>query len=798
MKIFFLLFLLTVTFFSAFAQKADILKNRAGCKSDTCLVTQFHLYYMNTRYANSDSAKWAMLEELALSRKTDYKKYILTAWTDAVDYYSNKQDYPQALLFCDSAFSLANELNNKMALCNLYNLSGIIYSDQSEYDKSIDIYNKELTIARSINFRSGISQSYANIGVSYYLMADYGKAIDFYLKSLKILEEDRDTSKLSTMLSNLAIFYQMKKQYDKSLDALNKALAYCSANDLKTKSDILNNIAVTYGHMKKQDKALEFFNKSIDIKYKINDKRGIALSYNNLCDVYSKHGQYDKAIENAKKALLIAEEANLPADLAQFHFAISVCYLNQKNYKLALASSQKSCEIARAQKIKKTVLDNYYLMADIYRSAGDYKKSTEYMFLFKELNDSVSAEEYERNTAEMEAKYQNQKKQKEIELLTKDKKLKDAEFKQQQTQRNALIAGLILVILLIVVVTRSYFLKRKDNRLLKQRNEEIMQQKEEIETQRDEIVQQNEMLHQQKEEIEAQRDEIGIQRDLVLSQKNHIEKIHLDLSQSIDYATKIQTSILPDLNVLKNYFDDYFVFFRPKDKVSGDFYWCTHIEGYTIVTVADCTGHGVPGAFMSMLGISFLREIVVKEYITNPSLILKKMRKEIIQALKQKGESGEHASTSVRQAQDESLSMKDGMDMALVSIHHETLEMQFAGANNPLYIVETGESPVSTIRELRPDKMPIAIYERMDPFTNHVTKLQKGDTIYLMSDGYEDQFGGPTPGGKKFKGKQLKEMLLVNSHLSMEKQKEIIVQTFDNWMGINEQVDDITLLGIKI
>jgi serine phosphatase RsbU (regulator of sigma subunit) len=314
--------------------------------------------------------------------------------------------------------------------------------------------------------------------------------------------------------------------------------------------------------------------------------------------------------------------------------------------------------------------------------------------------------------------------------------------------------------------------------------------------QKEEIAEKNEELNQQNEEITAQRDEITFQRDMVKEQKDIIEEIHLHLSDSINYATRIQNSILPSYKNLEQYVSDFFVLFKPKDKVSGDFYWWTTIENTTVITAADCTGHGVPGAFMSMLGISFLREIVQKEYITNTGLILKKLRREIVKSLKQTIVAG---------------SQKDGMDMAIISINHDTNVVQFSGANNPLYIVKSGNLKVESkviklykhdelsnfnLYEIKPNKMPIAIYDKMDDYTTHEIQLQKGDQLYMFSDGYADQFGGKK--AKKFKYKPFKNLLLENSNKPMNEQKEILEKTLIEWQGNNEQIDDIVVMGVKL
>lgn len=280
-------------------------------------------------------------------------------------------------------------------------------------------------------------------------------------------------------------------------------------------------------------------------------------------------------------------------------------------------------------------------------------------------------------------------------------------------------------------------------------------------------------------------------------QKAEIENIHNDLSQSIDYAKRLQQAILPSEKIIRQYTSDYFVLFKPKDKVSGDFYWWTHIKGHTIITAVDCTGHGVPGAFMSMLGVSLLREIVQKEHITHTGIILSRLRKEIVISLKQKGESGEQ---------------KDGMDMSLISIDHEKNTVQFSGANNPLYVVKneklniehdniiefenTDSDNSKFLYEVKADKMPIAIYEKMDDFSTTEIQTNAGDLLYLFSDGYADQFGGLK--GKKFKYKPFKQAILDNANKPMQEQKETLDEIFKNWKTNVEQIDDVVVVGIKI
>ncbi|MFH2096097.1 MAG: SpoIIE family protein phosphatase, partial [Bacteroidota bacterium] len=283
------------------------------------------------------------------------------------------------------------------------------------------------------------------------------------------------------------------------------------------------------------------------------------------------------------------------------------------------------------------------------------------------------------------------------------------------------------------------------------------------------LAMQNEQIRQQKEEIQAQRDLAAQQRDLIMEQKQEI-------TDSIRYAYRIQTAAIPSSETLNEIVSDHFIMYKPRDIVSGDFYWIGRHEKSLIILAADCTGHGVPGAFMSMLGIAFLNEIVNKESITSPALILNKLRENIIRALQQKGMEGEQ---------------KDGMDVAVVTINPDLETIEFAGANNPLYLIRNQE-----LIEKKGSKMPVAIHEIMDYYENHVIPIEKNDTLYIFSDGFPDQFGGPQ--GKKFKYKPFKELLISIQDNPMTEQEQILIETFENWRADYEQIDDVLVIGIKI
>jgi len=284
------------------------------------------------------------------------------------------------------------------------------------------------------------------------------------------------------------------------------------------------------------------------------------------------------------------------------------------------------------------------------------------------------------------------------------------------------------------------------------------------------------LVRERTHELEVATIEIEAQRDLATTQRDKISHQKKEIEDSIYYAQRIQRSLLPSKKFLDQLLPEHFIYFKPRDIVSGDFYWANYIREKFIITAADCTGHGVPGAFMSMLGIAFLNDIVNKQEQIDASIILDQLRNEIIQALGQTGAEGE---------------AKDGMDMALCILDLEKKTAQFAGANNPIYHIRNKE-----LMETKGSKMPVSIHETMSSFASHTVSLEKGDALYIFSDGYADQFGGPK--GKKFMYKAFKNLLIDISDKSMSEQSEILDKTMEDWMGTLEQIDDMVIIGIRI
>ncbi|RLD26039.1 MAG: serine/threonine protein kinase, partial [Bacteroidetes bacterium] len=293
-----------------------------------------------------------------------------------------------------------------------------------------------------------------------------------------------------------------------------------------------------------------------------------------------------------------------------------------------------------------------------------------------------------------------------------------------------------------------------------------------IKTQKNKLEQQ---VRERTHELEVANTEIEAQRDFARNQRDQIAIQQKSIMDSINYAQTIQNSLLPSSLFLKTHLPEHFILFKPRDVVSGDFFWVSNHSDYLYVAAADCTGHGVPGAFMSMLGMTMMNEIVSKHPRINPDELLNELRRQIIGTLHQKGDSG---------------TAKDGMDMLVCKIDRKENRLFFAGANNPLYLIRKG-----ALTEFKTDKMPVSIHEVMHPFNGQEINLKPGDTVYIFSDGYADQFGGPL--GKKFKYRSLKNLLVSNSDKDMMEQGLLLDQAFERWKGDIEQIDDVVVIGLR-
>lgn len=664
-------------------------------------------------------------------------------------------------------------------LCNLLSEKNILTNSDSA------IFYSQLAI--KFSERCGVAKtkanSFLNNGTALDVSGRYTEAYESATKAIKIFKDINDKEGEARSLYRLGkiSFHQSECTSEEGrIDYYNEALAnyksaYRIAKELNDTFNIANNqieIGRVMLSLNKPDSALKILNDVLAVcEKKSSDPRflhNVAKSSYNIALVYIQKDSLDKATEFLFKAAATDSILNNKEGVALIRAA--EIYLKLGKYDKAYYLAKKSLDTAIKYGYSLRIFQANEILYKVFEKKSDYKNAYYSLLNYKQMNDSLKDDKYikEITRIKLQTEYEAKQKQEQIEHRAK--------LERQKLITYSVIIVLILLVAFLVYGIHTYRQKQKANRLLAKQNAEIMQQK---------------------EEISSQRDEIEAQRDVLVVQKDHIEEQKKEIEDSIHYAKRIQNAVLPDKNNTLQILKDHFIIFRPKDVVSGDFFWTTQINNWLIATAADCTGHGVPGAFMSMLGMSFLNEIVRKKEVTNAAEILNHLRASVVEALKQTGESG---------------TQKDGMDISIIVINRSENVFYWAGANNPLYLVtgcpslatgEVNQQPEASnlqLIEIKADKMPVAIHERMDSFTNHELKLQEGDRVYLFTDGMPDQFGGPK--GKKFMHKQLKGLIADTSQLPMRDQGIVIEQALDKWIKTEnknyEQVDDITVLGIRI
>jgi len=623
---------------------------------------------------------------------------------------------------------------------------GMVFSNP---DSAFKLAEMQYTFAKKIGNKKYMANALNIQGVSFGMKGNNPRALDYFLQVKKIREEIGDKEGLSNLLNNIARVYDSNHEYNKSLAIYIESLDLLEEiGNEEGKLNSLINLGFNYASRREIDSALRALQDAYKIAIKYDNQRGIFDAMAGIGYCYELTNDLDTALEYYLKSLALSKKVGPESSIVQMLYSVGSLYQRLNNSKQAIDYCKEA--LKRAKRVtslipqKKACLCLY----NAYRDLDKYQTALKYHEEVLRLNDSIFNNENTKEVTRLEMQYEFDKQQA-AEKAEQDKKdaLAAAKLHRQEIIRNTLIVGLLITLFFATL-------------LFKQRNK-IIYQKEQVET-----------AHE-----ETQK------------QKEAVEIAHQEIRDSINYAKRIQNAILPPKKLIKEILPENFILYKPKDVVAGDFYWLEQKDGKILFAAADCTGHGVPGAMVSVVCNNGLNRSVREYDLTEPGEILDKTQEIVIQEFEKSEEE-----------------VKDGMDISLCTLNTKTMSLQWSGANNPIWIINKNRTswPESSVlfnnmeggTEIKPNRQAIGKVDDPQPFTTHQIELQKGDTIYLFTDGFQDQFGGEK--GKKFKPANFKKLLLSIQSEEMDKQKEIIDLAFEEWRGNLEQIDDVCVIGVRI
>lgn len=635
----------------------------------------------------------------------------------------------------------------------------LLFENESDFYNAINSYNLAYDYAQLDKDTAHMSRVLINIGYLYSDLGNQSEAIDKFLHALDLALIVKDTSMIAR--TNMAIGYStfFIKDYRKALSYYFKALNYANMakNDLGISICYIN-IGSAYEMLLNIDSALYYYKKALIIQEeKVKDPMSVASIYSNIGLLYQTKGQNETALNYLNKAKSLARKYMDYYRMAVTYNDLGGFYLNNSNYKQAKHYADSALFLADTYQFLEIKRASLKLLFKYYYKSKDFANAVAYLSQYHDLKDSINSMESKKQIANLETKFELNSKNREIELLKEKESIQQTKLQQHKQIIYLSMALVILFIIFLILVMRMLRNKNRSNALLINRNVIIQEQ--------------NEELKQQKEEIIAQKEEI-------IKQNQTIQSYNIRLTNSLQYALRIQNAILPDYKSIKKVFPEHFLIYKPKDIVGGDFYWINQKDNECFFAVADCTGHGVPGAFITFILNNALHRAVNETKLVEPSEILNQINSEVIHLIEKS---------------DKNHDLKIGMDIVLCKLNLETLRLNYSGSLGIFFLIHN-----HAIQEIKTDIFSIGLPfdDEFKSFKNNEIQLNTNDVLVLFSDGYADQMSEKT--GRKYLRKQFKENILKYHTLSMSAQKEHLITALENWQGNAEQIDDITVLSVKI
>ncbi len=738
---------ITCLAFSQSQVKIDSLRSLLSKKitPDTNLATLYNdLAYAYSR-ANTDSSKVFADKAFTVSKKINYQYGIASAYVSYGIYYHLKGEYDKALSYYALAQKIKTHLGDKKGAASAQNNAGIVHYMQGNYKKALELYENSIVILKAIKDTVTIANTYNYIASVYYYRADYNKALKYYLASLELCEKKRNYSGIAQARNNIGIIYNVTHKQDKAIENYEESLkASKISGDRITIASCYNNLGSVYKAKGELNKAYNYFHESLKLARELKLNQGIAYNLINIGSIHDVKKEYKEALEFYKEGYKVHEKMGERHGMAIALTSMAEVSMKFGQIELAQTSLDKALKLATDIQADEAISSCYKSFSNLYKIKKEYKKSIAFFKKYRSLEDSIVSHEKNKNMAEMQTRYDTDKKEKEIVLLTKSKNIEElqviqqkANIKKQRIIIYASIVGLTLALVLVFFVMRSFNERKKANLLLNERNVAISEQKH------------------------------------ILEGKSKF------ITDSIVYAKSMQETILPSQEEVKRLFPNSFILFRPKDVVSGDFFWVKEFGNDLYLAAVDCVGHGVPGAFMAVHSYNLLERIIKEKNVPHCGVILDHLQTNVLETLRQ---------------DDEDASAKHGMDLSMIKIAKETTEnkngvkIEYAGAHNSLIIVG------KELQEIKADRMYVGGAKKN--FTHHYLNVEKGSMVYLFTDGYADQKGGKI--GKKFYSQSLRDILTEVAHLTIDKQKNALENAHLEWKKQHEQIDDILIIGVRV
>lgn len=646
-----------------------------------------------------------------------------------------------------------SQAHDSLKIDALIEWDDIIYIYDSDLDQKLNEQILELTKPalnnphlsnREVEIYLGArGMAYNNLGLVLVDKGKYKEALEYFQNALLIADYFDDNTKRANAYNNIGMIYDRMSSPDKALEFFNKSFSLDSS-DAFSKGTYYNNSGLCYFALGDTNKALESYKLSLKYSASIEDYSGMGNTYSNMALILFNRNLFEEALQNYDSAIAAYQKVGVDEGIALAYNGKGDVYLELNQSQPAKENCEMGYLLAKESGSLSGLKANCNCLYFVYKNTGNVQKALEFHELYVGYRDSLEKTEKKQEVLKLDFQFNlNQQKSRDSIEFAHQQKMErisyETSLERKQNFQYFLFAGIAVCVIVGLLLLRGFLQKKRDH----------------------------EIIAQQKKEVELQ--------------KHIVEEKNKEITDSINYAKRIQEAILPGESLLKKALPENFVYYKPKDIVAGDFYWLEEKENLILFAVADCTGHGVPGAMVSVVCHNALNRSVNEFNLLDPGKILDKTRELVIETFENE------ASADLKNVP----TIRDGMDISLCVLDKSKRQLHFSGANNHLYLVRNNQ-----LSELTADKQPVGKYADEKPFKTTTLSLETNDILYLYTDGYADQFGGPE--GKKFKYKQFKELLIRNHKLALSEQLGIISSTFENWRGNLEQIDDVCVMGVQL